>query len=243
LLNNTPDTSGLIPAPHATRTAEFGQEIRTRFAKPVATAHGSDETIEIKLPRPARIDHAVLMEDLSKGQHVDSYAIFGLAGDTWHELSRGATIGHKKIDAFPAVEVSRVNLRLLGNAANANIKSCSLFNTGAATADLAYRVVYDWKPESFDSGHTTWDIDLRPFALRKGEYELTFVATGGDVIVKSVSLLPDGSESADAVTPLRNRVYRLTVPEGTSTLDLRVVISPAPDDQAYGQIALTALPH
>jgi alpha-L-fucosidase len=240
LLNNTPDTSGLIPAPHARRTAEFGAEIRARFAKPVATTHGSSETIELKLPRPTRVDHVVAIEDIAKGQQIESYAVFGLTGDNWHELTRGTSIGHKKIDAFPAAEVSSVILRFPHS--NGNIKMLAVYNTGSARADLAYRVVYDWKPESFDEGHTTWDVDLRPFARQKGEYELTFVVTGGDIIVKSLSLLADGNASDEDVARLRNRVYRLSIPEVSTSLDLRVVIGAVAGDPAYGQLVLTSTP-
>ena len=100
LLNNTPDTSGLIPEADFRRTGEFGAEIRRRFGKPLAETKGTGETIELVLPQAGRIDHAIAMEDIRQGERVREYTIEGESGGKWRELARGSAIGHKKIDRF-----------------------------------------------------------------------------------------------------------------------------------------------
>ncbi len=244
LLNNTPDTTGLIPAPHAARTAEFGAEIQRRFANPIAQTHGSSDTLELKLPRPTRIDHAVLMEDIAKGQRVREYSVFGRTGNAWHELSRGTSIGHKKIDPFRAVEVSGIILRLPHSEDTANISRFAVYSAGSnasgpAPENLSSHVIYDWKPASFDSGHTTWDISLQTFIHDAGQYEVEFVTTGGGVLIKAVTLIAEGAAHDEYVTRVRDRVYRITIPGLSATLDLRAVVAPEPGDPAFGQIVLT----
>ena len=244
LLNNTPDITGLIPELHAKRTAEFGAEIRRRFTTPIAQTHGSNETLELKLRRPAIVDHVVLMEDLSKGQHIRSYAVFGLQGNAWRELARGTSVGHKRIEAFAPVEVSRIILRAPEHEDNQNIRMLAAYSAGAsaisASAEpITYRVIYNWQPASFDSGHTTWDIDLRTFVKDAGQYDIQFVVTGGGVLVKSVTLLAEGNEHAEYVSFVRDRHYRITIPGLGTTLDLRAVVTPEPGDPAFGQIVLS----
>jgi alpha-L-fucosidase len=244
LLNNTPDTTGLIPDLHAKRTSEFGAEIKRRFSKPIAQTHGTSETLELKLPGPTRIDHVVLMEDIAKGQHVRSYALFGLAGHDWHELARGSSIGHKKIDAFPPVEVSRVILRAPEHGDGQNIRLMAAYSVGQAASggaleNITYQVIYDWKPASFDSGHTTWDIDLTPFVKDAGQYDVQFIVTGGGIVIKSLTLVAEGNTHDEYVTRVRDRHYRLNIPGLGTTLDLRVVAAPDPTDPAFGQVVLS----
>lgn len=244
LLNNTPDTTGLIPELHARRTAAFGAEIKRRFSTPLAQTHGSGETLELKFKHPARIDHVVTMEDITKGQHVRSYAVFGLTGTAWKELSRGTSIGHKKIDTFPPVEVSRVILRVPNEEDGQNIRLLAAYNcgTGESTISkepLTYSVVYDWKPASFDSGRNTWDVELLPFVKAAGQYDLQFVVTGGGVIIRSVTLVAEGVLHDEYVSRVRDRHYRLIIPGLGTSLDLRVVITAEPGDPSFGQIVLS----
>jgi len=112
LLNNTPDTSGLIPEADAKRSAEFGAEIRRRFGTPLAEARGGNRELAVGLRAPAVIDHVVSMEDLAGGERVRQYVVEGLSGGKWTALCGGSAIGHKKIDAFAPVRVEAVRLRV-----------------------------------------------------------------------------------------------------------------------------------
>ena len=246
LLNNTPDTTGLIPALHAKRTEEFGAEIRRRFDKPIAQTHGSNGTMELKLPHPTAIDHVVLMEDLRKGQHVQAYSVFGRNGNDWHQLSEGTSIGHKKIDPFRAVTVSSLIVRFPKQDGDTVLSRFAAYAVGSGSGaigptpeTLTYSVIYNWQPSSFDSGHTTWDISLNQAVHDAGEYLVEFVVTGGGVIVKSVTLIAEGTAHDEYVTRVSDRMYRLNIPGLGTTLDLRAVITPEPGDPAFGQIVLS----
>ena len=64
------------------------------------------------LPRPARIDRAIIMEDIAHGERVRRYVVEGLVpGNLWRPLCDGVSIGHKRIQPFDASEVARLRLR------------------------------------------------------------------------------------------------------------------------------------
>jgi len=127
LLNNTPDTSGLIPEADARRAAEFGAEVRRRFGRSIAESKGEGELVEVKLTEPAAIDRAIIMEDISHGERVRSYVLEGLDGGQWRELCRGSAVGHKKIDLFPAASVGAVRWRCLNSSAIPLIRRFAVF--------------------------------------------------------------------------------------------------------------------
>jgi alpha-L-fucosidase len=112
LLNHTPDPSGRIPEGDARRAAEFGAEIKRRFGHSLAETQGNGTVLELKLGKPARIDHVITMEDIAQGQRVAEYVLEGLKGNDWGKLAAGCTIGYKKIDRFDPVTVTAVRLRI-----------------------------------------------------------------------------------------------------------------------------------
>ena len=112
LLNNTPDPSGLIPAPDVQRAKEFGVEIKRRYSLPIVYSQGHGETVEAMPSSPSVVDAIVTMEDISQGERIREYVIEGMVDGTWKQLAKGTAIGHKKIDRFDPVRVSKVRIRV-----------------------------------------------------------------------------------------------------------------------------------
>lgn len=108
LLNESPDTSGLIPEIDVKRTAEFGAEIKRRFSKSIAETKKKGNIIELSLGKPRTIDHVITMEDITQGERVREYTVEGLVDKRWQEICKGTAIGHKKIDRFIPIKVSKV---------------------------------------------------------------------------------------------------------------------------------------
>jgi alpha-L-fucosidase len=127
LLNNTPDTSGLIPEADARRAAEFGAEVRKRFGRSAAETNGQGNVQEVKLTETTAIDRAIIMEDIAQGERVRSYVLEGLSSGHWTELCRGSAVGHKKIDRFQAVRVTAVRWRCLKSSAIPLIRRFAVF--------------------------------------------------------------------------------------------------------------------
>lgn len=131
ILNATPDTTGLIPDSITPHYANFGKEIRRRFGAPVAEARGDGDTLELELRKPSAIDHVMVMEDIAQGERVRAYEVEGLApGGAWLKLCEGASIGHKRIQAFKRTEVSRIRFRATRSAASPRIRRLAVFDVG-----------------------------------------------------------------------------------------------------------------
>ena len=90
----------------------------------------SIETVELDLGRLATVDHVTTMERTELGQRVRAYVIEGFQGDRWIELANGASIGHKRIDAFPPVEVRRIRFRARQAAAPPALRRLAAHHAG-----------------------------------------------------------------------------------------------------------------
>ena len=112
LFNANPDRRGLVPEADFQRYVEFGREIRRRFRHLVGETSGEGRLLELRLPGPRLVDHVVLMEDIAHGERVRKYEVQGRVGEEWRPLCDGQSIGHKRIQEFPPVEVSAVRLRV-----------------------------------------------------------------------------------------------------------------------------------
>jgi alpha-L-fucosidase len=102
---------GLVPDSDIQRLAEFGRELERRWGKPVAETTGTGATVELKLPAASRIASVVIMEDIALGECIQSYTLGAQTpGGQWQEPAHGQSIGHKRIERFPAIEVTAVRL-------------------------------------------------------------------------------------------------------------------------------------
>lgn len=128
LLNVTPNAQGLVPEQNLRYYADFGREIRRRFGTPVAEARGEGALVQLDLTRPARIGSVILMEDIAHGERVREYVVEGLVGaDRWQRLCDGTSVGHKRIQEFPAVEVAALRFRALRHVASPRLRRFAAF--------------------------------------------------------------------------------------------------------------------
>ena len=86
--------------------------------------------VEVNFDHPVTFDHALTMEWLNSGQHVQKYAIevWNEADHRWKRIAEGQAIGHKKIDVFPAVTARRVRLSILSSTSEAHIREFQLYD-------------------------------------------------------------------------------------------------------------------
>jgi alpha-L-fucosidase len=117
LLNIPPTPAGLIHEVDLRRLMDFRAHREELFRHDVAagrrlrhrTAQGT-LTVELDLGRETAIATVRLEEEIARGQAVARYAVHGETGGAWRELTRGTTIGHRKLDRFPAAAVRRVRV-------------------------------------------------------------------------------------------------------------------------------------
>jgi alpha-L-fucosidase len=110
LLNVPPTREGLFHEADARRLAEFGARMREVFTDDHAArarVRRTSGSIELELRAAAPIGMVVLREQIERGQSVSRYRVEAFVNGAWSVVSRGTTIGHKKIDRFGAVTSDR----------------------------------------------------------------------------------------------------------------------------------------
>ncbi|HDR50612.1 MAG TPA: hypothetical protein ENN90_03185 [Mariniphaga anaerophila] len=127
ILGLTPDKDGLMPEPDVQRLKEWGDEIKRRFSNPIASVSGTGKTIDIKIPEKQKVNHVVLMEDISKGERIRKFVLEGKTSDGWQTIFEGSCIRHKFIHRFDKMEVSEVRLNVLESKGEPQIKNFQIF--------------------------------------------------------------------------------------------------------------------
>jgi alpha-L-fucosidase len=118
LLNVPPTRDGLLHPTDVARLAGTEAQLSTMFAEDALAgrwvtrprAGRRTAQVDMDLARTATVGIARLEEDITRGQSVARYALYGSDGDTWFPLSHGTTIGYAKLDRFDPVGVRRVRL-------------------------------------------------------------------------------------------------------------------------------------
>jgi alpha-L-fucosidase len=128
LLNNTPDRTGLIPAPDAKRTAEFGAEIARVYGlgSAIADSSGKGSAITAQPSSPAIIDRIVLMEDISRGERIRAFQIDALIGGQWTQIADGTVVGHNRIVRIAPTKVESIRVRITESVAEPTLRRVSL---------------------------------------------------------------------------------------------------------------------
>jgi alpha-L-fucosidase len=154
MLGVAPDDRGLLPEGDAARLKEFGNALRARVEDNLSLKHaptsaeiaaaldGDPDTfwsapagshhavLEVDFEKPVTFDHALTMEWLNDGQHVQKYAIevWNESAHIWKRVTGGQAIGHTKIDSFPAVTASRVRLNIISSTSEAHVREFQLYD-------------------------------------------------------------------------------------------------------------------
>lgn len=97
ILGLTPDDRGLIPDTDVMRLKELGNEIKKRFANPLAEWKESNSNYTLLIPSNMPVSELVIQEDIQFGERVRSFIVEGLIGKKWTKITEGSCIGHKYI--------------------------------------------------------------------------------------------------------------------------------------------------
>jgi alpha-L-fucosidase len=104
LLNVPPSRTGLIHATDRGRLLGMREHLDARFAR--------DRFPDVDAGREAAVSLVDLREDIARGQSVGRYTLEGRVGSSWRVLSRGSTIGYRKLDVFEPTTISAVRLSI-----------------------------------------------------------------------------------------------------------------------------------
>jgi alpha-L-fucosidase len=123
--------AGNLAAEHTVRAGDVAAALdgdpETFWSAPPGSHHAE---LGVDFEKPVTFDHALTMEWLNDGQHIEKYAIevWNESQHKWEPVARGEAIGHEKIDAFPAVTTSRVRLNILSSTGEAHIREFQLYD-------------------------------------------------------------------------------------------------------------------
>ena len=233
LLNSNPDTSGLIPAADAKRAAEFGAEIRRRFAVPLAEINGGENEIILDIDPAAEIDHVVSEEDVSQGESIREYIIEGFCDGGWEMLAAGSAVGNKKIDFFSPRTVSKVRFRTLDSDGTARIRRVAAYSCGAIPDfDRDVLVVHDpfllVKWEGDPAGEPIrLEHDISKVCQEARQYTLELRPDPGSPApeVDSIELLHEGAVTEGYVSPTEEPgCWNLNITAFDSDYSIRVIL-------------------
>lgn len=129
LVNMTPDTSGLIPAAEVTRLADFGKAIQKTFSLPLGTTAGkkSETEIVLKVSNSGSVRLIEIEEDMTQGQFVKQYEVQAYVGEQWKSISKGESIGRRRLLLIDPVTVSQLRL-LVTNSPSAVIRKFTAYD-------------------------------------------------------------------------------------------------------------------
>jgi alpha-L-fucosidase len=124
LLNVPPTRDGLLHSTDVARLAGFRARLTSLFERDIARDARSSSSVitpgrfevELDFGRAVPVAVARLEEDITRGQSVARYTLYGAAAGDWRVLSQGSTIGYTKLDRFEPALVRRVRLAIEGAA-------------------------------------------------------------------------------------------------------------------------------
>jgi alpha-L-fucosidase len=245
LLNQTPDTTGLIPEQDAKRAAEFYNEVTRRLGKSVVETKGEGRTLELDLGKPTRIDHIITMEDIRHGERIRRYIIEGFINDQWGSIAHGVSVGHKKIDRFDPLAVSKVRIRITESAAEPRIRRFAVFahqgnSLSSTQTQLENNIIYRWNMTNISTEWTPVQIDLKPYCEQAGQYKLIFQKTGGpnELIIQDVRLLESGVPLEHMVEKESDYAYFINITAVSADYELEIICRQSARPGSMGHIEL-----
>jgi len=112
LLGIVIDDRGLIPEADSIRLKEFGEAISEKFTKSLGSISGEGEQYYISFEKPQDVSCVVIEEDIANGERVREYDLFGETNQGWELLSKGQSIGHKRIEVLTQQSLLGIKLKV-----------------------------------------------------------------------------------------------------------------------------------
>ena len=113
LLGVVVDDRGLVPDVDVKRLEEFGEVISAKYAHPIARKTNQGKSVHITFDIPQYVSRIVMMEDISKGERIREYTLYGKEKGVWKLINKGTSVGHKRIEVvegvFEAVKLDVIN--------------------------------------------------------------------------------------------------------------------------------------
>ena len=133
LLNIPPDKRGLLHENDVKRIKELSDYISKTFSKNYAIKSDklwqavAGESKEYKVKKDSIVNTFLIQEDISKGQRVEEFLVEAYINGEWQTLTKGTTIGYKRLLRFEDCKVEKIRITILSSRGKANIKNIGLY--------------------------------------------------------------------------------------------------------------------
>ncbi len=143
LINIGPDNRGLLADADVERILELGERIKASYSTPVAfndytkdgdvytMVHSAVGTPDWNKPLESHLSNCLMiMEDLTDGQSVESFSVYGYLPEYRHKkilLFEGKTIGHKVFCKFSALRCSKFEVVINSHSGDYKIRDIKAF--------------------------------------------------------------------------------------------------------------------
>lgn len=117
------DNRGLVPDADIKRLTEFGQEIKNQFSKPLGSTSGQGNFFTINFKSSQPVKYVVIQEDISRGERIREYSIYGMENGKWANLCNGTSVGHKRIEIIENRELSVIKLEITKAEGNPHVRN------------------------------------------------------------------------------------------------------------------------
>ena len=132
LLNIPPDRRGLIHEVDAQRVKELANYIAAMYSenfidKPSSRHCNEGESIILSVKEGAVVNTLLLAEDITGGQHVESFKVEALVNNKWHYLTEGTTIGYKRLLRFSDCVPTKIRITISRTRATTHLSNIGLY--------------------------------------------------------------------------------------------------------------------
>lgn len=127
LLGIVIDDRGLVPDADVARLNEFGVKIEKSFSNLISQTSGTGNEFVLEFNSSKQLSYIVIQEDIAKGERVLKYRILGLTGKEWQLVSKGSSIGHKRIEKVKDGKFSAIKLIIDESSGNPQIKNLACY--------------------------------------------------------------------------------------------------------------------
>ncbi|MFT3936910.1 MAG: alpha-L-fucosidase [Chitinophagaceae bacterium] len=122
------DTSGLVPQEDLKVLKTFGNELKKRFATPLASIKGKGKSFELNYTKEIPATHYIVIEeDIAHGEHIRAYSIEQWKNNEWVKIAEGKSVGHKRIHEVKNLAAGKLRLSITESSATPYVKSFSIY--------------------------------------------------------------------------------------------------------------------
>jgi alpha-L-fucosidase len=192
LLNASPDTTGKITVGDKKAYRALGETIQQRFSNPIKQLNNKKGNVfTISFDKATPVNHIVIEEDYRYGHRIRNYTVQGKMNNKWRVITKGSSVGRKKIDAFATQNVTELKLTIDAHVNTPLIRSLKVYHVinyahnTAPTETNDWAICGNWDTKTFKNNKDTITLDLSKYITTPGQYEVKFLA---DVAVTGTSI-------------------------------------------------------